>query len=194
MFKPASLTEVSELILPSPNKSRELDPIPTFLLKYYLSELIVPITKIINLSLRSGVFPYHFKHVHVNPFLKKPSLPANDLNSYRPIFILTFISKVLEKVLSSHLNIQLNCNHLSAVFYSAYEQFQSTETTLLKVHNDISLNIDTGTQQATDVGSMLGIGRYYIATSQTQYISNVAGLYFVVLDLHWYCDVGSMLY
>ena len=38
----------------------------------------------------------------------------------------------------------LNCNHLSNVFRSAYKQFHSTETTLLKVHNDISLNMDIG--------------------------------------------------
>jgi len=42
------------------------------------------------------------------------------------------------------LNVHLNCNHLSNVFESAYKQFHSTETALLKVHNDISLNMDTG--------------------------------------------------
>ena len=31
-------------------------------------------------------------------------------------------------------------------------------------------------------------------TTRTQCISNVAWLYYIVLDLHWYCDVGSMLY
>ena len=48
VFKPASLTEVSKLILSSPNKSCELDPIPTFLLKSCLHIIIAPITKIIN--------------------------------------------------------------------------------------------------------------------------------------------------
>ena len=104
-------------------------PIPTFLLKY---------------SLPSEVFPSYFKHAHVNSLLKKPSLPANNLNSYRPIFNLYFISLVLKKVLSSHLNVHLNCNHLCNIFLSAYNQLHSTETILLKVHDSISLNIDTG--------------------------------------------------
>ena len=96
MLKPASLSEVSKLILSSPNKSCELDHIPT--LKSCLHTLIVPITKIIHLSLGCGVFPSHFKHAHVIPFLKKSSsLPVNDLHSYRPISNLSFISKVLEK-------------------------------------------------------------------------------------------------
>jgi len=34
----------------------------------------------------------------------------------------------------------INC----LMFLVAYKQFHSTETALLKVHNDISLNIDTG--------------------------------------------------
>jgi len=42
------------------------------------------------------------------------------------------------------LNIDLNCNHLSNVFQSAYKQFHSTETALLKVHKDIALNMETG--------------------------------------------------
>ena len=67
---PASLTEVAKLILSSPNKSCELDPILTFPLKSCLHTPIVPITKIINASLRSGLFLFHFKL-----FLRKPSLP-----------------------------------------------------------------------------------------------------------------------
>jgi len=42
------------------------------------------------------------------------------------------------------LNVHLNFNHLSNVFQSAYKQFLSTETDLLKVHNDIALNMDKG--------------------------------------------------
>jgi len=133
MFKPASLTEVAQLVLTSPNKSRELDSMSIFLLKCFLRTLIVPITRIINLSLSSGVFPSHFKHADVNPLLKKP-LPVNDLNSFIPISNISFISKVFKKVVSSRLNVHLNCNHLYNGFQSAYKRFHSTETTLLKYH------------------------------------------------------------
>jgi len=89
---------------------------------------------IINLSLSSEVFPSHFNYAHVIPLLKKSSLPANDQNSYRPISNLSFISKVLEKVVSCRLNVHLNCNHLSTVFQSAYKLLHSTETAKIKVH------------------------------------------------------------
>ena len=42
------------------------------------------------------------------------------------------------------MNVHLNCIHLSYVFQSAYRQFHFTETALLKDHNDIALNMDTG--------------------------------------------------
>jgi len=62
---------------------------------------------ITNLSLSFGVFPSHFKHAHVSPLLKKSSLPANDLTSYRSIPNLSLISKVLEKGELYRLNIHI---------------------------------------------------------------------------------------
>ena len=84
------------------------------------------------------------KCAHVNPVLKKPTLPKEELNSYRPISNLSFISKILEKVVANRLRSHIYKNCLSNVSQSAYKQFHSTETALLKVHNDINLNIDNG--------------------------------------------------
>jgi len=143
-FEPATVDEVRTLIMSSPNKSCDLDPFPTILLKTCLEALLKPITDIINASLCSGFFPDDFKHAHVNPVLKKTSLTKEDLNSYRPISNLSFISKILEKVVAKRLRSHISTNDLSNVFQSAYKQFHSTETALLKVHNDINLNIDKG--------------------------------------------------
>ena len=144
MFKPVSLTGVAKLILSSLNKSCKPIPIPTFLLTSCLHTIIVPINQIINGSVSSGVFPSHYKHARVNSFLKKPSLQTNDLNSCRPSSNLSFLSKVLRQILSRRLNVYLNSNHLYNDLQSAYKQFHSTETALLKVHSDISLNMDRG--------------------------------------------------
>ena len=124
----------------SSSKSCDLDPIPTILLKACLDVLIKPITDIINASLCYGFFHYNFKWAHVNPVVKKPTLPKEELNSYRPISNLSFISKILETVVANRLRSHIYTN----VLQSAYKQFHSTETALLKVHNDINLNIDNG--------------------------------------------------
>ena len=80
-FEPVTADEVKKIIMSSPNKSCELDSLPTVLLKYCLDTLLKPITYVINASLCSGLFPYVFKHAHVNPLLKKTSLPKENLNS-----------------------------------------------------------------------------------------------------------------
>ena len=139
-FEPATTPEVRKIIMSSPSKSCDLDPIPTLLLKACLDVLIKPITYIINTSLCYGFFPDDFKCPHVNPVLKKPTLPKDELNSYIPISNLSFISKILEKVVANRLRSHIYKNGLSNVSQSAYKQFQSTETALLKVHNDINLN------------------------------------------------------
>ena len=69
----------------SPNKSCDLDPLTTILLKACLDILLKLITDIINASLCSDLFPDDFKHAHVNPLLKKTSLPKEDSNSCRPV-------------------------------------------------------------------------------------------------------------
>jgi hypothetical protein len=56
LFSPVTTTEVTSLILRCPTKSSSLDPIPTYHLKNLVDVLVAPITKIVNLSLSSGVY------------------------------------------------------------------------------------------------------------------------------------------
>ena len=65
------------IILKSTNASCDLDPFPTRLLKHYIDEVIVPITAIINLSMREGVVPPDFKQALVTPLIKKKTLCRN---------------------------------------------------------------------------------------------------------------------
>ena len=76
--------------------------------------------------------------------LNRCLLRIGNLNSYRPISNLSFISKVLEKVVASRLRCHIESNCMSNVLQSVYKQFYSTETTLLKVHNNVTLNVDKG--------------------------------------------------
>ena len=98
----------------------------------------------INLSLSEGIFPSSFKQALVQPLLKKSSLSTDDLNNFRPISNLNFISKIHEKVVASRIQSHLSSNSLSSSFQSAYRIFHSTETTLLKIHNDLILAMDRG--------------------------------------------------
>ena len=76
-FTHTTTSEVRSIILKSTNASCDLDPFPTRLLKHYIDDLIVPITAIINLSMREGVVPPDFKQALVTPLIKKKTLCRN---------------------------------------------------------------------------------------------------------------------
>ena len=75
---------------------------------------LVQSSQILSISL----FLKEFFHRHSNKLLsslfsKKPSLSTDDLNNFRPISNLIFISKILEKVVASRIQSHLSSNSLS---------------------------------------------------------------------------------
>ena len=126
----------------SSDTSCDLDAIPTSLLKSCLDVLIKPITIIVNMSLSEGSFPSTFKHALVKPLLKKHNLPQDELSSYRPISNLNFVSKVLERIIHARISSHLESFPSITPFQSAYRQFHSTETALLRIQNDLLLAIN----------------------------------------------------
>jgi hypothetical protein len=132
--------DVRRIIIESPTKSCTLDPIPTFLLKESIDALLPFITAMINASLQEGCLPVTQKHALVLALLKKTSLDPNELRNYRPVSNLTFISKVVERVVVKQLVDFLHLNSLMPRLQSAYRLrrhycgFCLTSTQLLTVN------------------------------------------------------------
>ncbi|XP_062609777.1 uncharacterized protein LOC134271591 [Saccostrea cucullata] len=143
-FTSASEAEVRKIIMASPSKSCELDPIPTSVLKSCVDSLLPTITTIINKSLSESTVPTSLKNAVVRPLLKKQGLDKEVLKNYRPVSNLPFISKILENVVNSRLEDHLQSNHLHDRQQSAYRVYHSTETALLRVHHDITSALDKG--------------------------------------------------
>lgn len=141
-FRPTTEDEVQKIISEAPSKWSVLDPIPTWLLKLCLEELLPIITKIVNLSLSSGEMPSNLKESILLPLLKKIALDPEIFNHFRPVSNLAFLSKVVEKVVGVRLRTHITENKLDDPFQSAYKQYHSTETALVRVCNDILLALD----------------------------------------------------
>ena len=138
-FLPATEEEVRIAILSASDASCSLDVIPTNFFKSCLHVLLKPITNIVNLCLIEGCFPSQYKHAIVSPLIKKWNLPKDELNSYRPISHLNFISKIVERIVHSRLSMHLNSFSSMSKFQSAYRPLHSTESALLKIQNDLLL-------------------------------------------------------
>ncbi len=90
-------------------------------------------THIINTSLLTGIFPTTFKQARVTPLLKKPTLNTSLIENYRPVSLLPFIAKTLERVVFNQVSLFLSQNNKLDAKQSGFRSGHSTETELLSV-------------------------------------------------------------
>ena len=138
--------EVKNLIGSALNKSCQLDPAPTWLVKDMRGVLLPFVALLFSKSLKTGCFPAAFKLAVIRPLLQKSGLDPSQPKNYRPaVSNLPFLSKLLERVVQIRLQVFLDSNNLMTATQSAYRQFHSTETAVIAVYNDLLLAADSGT-------------------------------------------------
>ena len=188
-FQSVTVNEIEKLIKNSPNKSCELDPIPTDLVKKCGRVLAPVITRIINASLRLGVVPQVCKKAVIHPTLKKAGLDQECLKNYRPISNLPYLSKLLEKIVFSQLTTYLQDNNLFDSFQSAYKPGHSVETLLVNLTDIVFRELDSGNITALimlDMSSAFDTVDHAILIQRLRYL----GIKGTVLDwfISYLCD------
>ena len=86
--------------------------------------------------------PGDLKEGALSPLLKKLLLDPEILKHFRPITNLPYLSKLLEKTVDIQIVTHCIENELDEIYQSAYKQFYSTETALLRVDNDFMCALD----------------------------------------------------
>ena len=91
-----------------------------------------------------GTLPDAFKTAVVTPLIKKANLPSDDLKNYCPVSGLSFISKLVERVVARQLLEHIHVNNLDNPYQLAYKAGHSTETALLSIKNEVHLSLSRG--------------------------------------------------
>ena len=123
-------------------KSVGLDDLHPRLLKVSAHLIASPIALIFNHSIQTGHFPQDFKLAKIIPIPKSES--SNDINNYRPISLLSIVSKVFERAVHSQLLSFLKKENLLSERQSGFRPKHSTSTCLTEICDFLYEHLDKG--------------------------------------------------
>ena len=141
-FPEISENEILRTVNSLKNASAGWDHIPTFIAKRSLQYYLKPLTHLINKSIHQGIFPDDLKIAKVFPVYK--SGDKSDISNYRPISVLSFFSKVFEKIMYNHVIDFINTNNLLSKQQFGFRKHHSTNHAVITLIDQISAALDCG--------------------------------------------------
>ena len=143
VLRPATLPELSKAIgRMSSSRAVGEDGVPLHAIKECFAVIGPHLLHMINRSIATHVFPAAWKIARVTPIHK--SGDRSDVSNFRPISILSVLSKITEKVVSMQLVSYLLGNHLLTPLQYAYRPSHCTEDAMLDAVEWISQAVETG--------------------------------------------------
>ena len=128
-----------------PSKAHGPDGLPSRILKECAHQLAPSLHYLFTKSLKISQVPAEWKLANIIPIHKKGN--KNHVENYRPISLLSIVSKTLERCVLNHISHHIQSNIHSAQF--GFVSGRSCATQLLSILNIIGKNLDKGLQ--TDV-------------------------------------------
>ena len=138
-------------------------------------------------SLSTGYFPNNWKEAIVNPLFKKG---ANDFayKNLRPVGNLQLVSKITERAVFDLVYAHVMNNELFPELQLAYRKSHSTETALVKIVNDILLDMN---RQHVSLLELLNLSAAFDTVDYTILLRHFETLFGVTGDaIKW---IGSYL-
>lgn len=141
-LQPVGEATVFNFIKSIDSNATGVDGISRDLILLSLPRTLAIITNIINKSIVTGVVPSQWKKALITP-IPKVDKPSN-LNDLRPISILPFLSKLLEKSIYYQLNGYIEKHNILPSLQSGFRKCRGTVTALLDVSDNILKEQDDG--------------------------------------------------
>ena len=117
----------------SNSRSTGIDELDSFSVKLAADLIAQPVHHIVTLSILQKRFPTSWKYSKVIPLHKKEDVLER--KNYRPVAILSPLSKVLEKIVYEEIYAYFTRNSLFHPNLHGYRKNRSTQTALLQMYN-----------------------------------------------------------
>ena len=134
--------EIRTIILSTKNSSPGWDDIPASVAKKCIGSYIAPLTHVINNSILEGIFPTELKLARVVPLFK--SGDSSKITNYRPISVLSFFSKIFERVMYNHILNFMDHNDSIYKHQFGFRQRHSTQQAIITLVVKITSSLDNG--------------------------------------------------
>ena len=124
------------------NASKSSLDIPNKFIKIAVQPLSIPLTKIYNQSIETGIVPDILKVSQISPVYKGGD--ATDPSNYRPIATLSPFSKVLELLVYNELYSFIDKHQILYKYQFGFKKGYSTEQAILEITDNLKLATDKG--------------------------------------------------
>jgi hypothetical protein len=140
---PADITEVIAVLgRLKRDTSPGIDEVNTEMFQMVKEHIAPPISHIFNLSIEQGRFPESAKIALLVPIHKKGD--TREVSNYRPISLLTTLSKILEKLMKARLVDFLERFRILSENQFGFRNGKNTEGAIMRLTHFISQNLDNG--------------------------------------------------
>ena len=184
LFRAVNETEIfKELKLLRRKKATGLDNFPPGLSKDAASVIAKPLAFVINLSLETGSVPAEWKVAKVIPQFKSGS--SAEIDNYRPISILSILSKILEKMVYKQLIFYLESNRLLSDYQFGFRSNRSTELAVTYFNNLVRKEADCG--KATGA-VFIDLSKAFDTVSHSVLLNKLSLYGIQDTELQWFMD------
>ena len=179
---PTTPAEINNIILHSKSKkSTGFDTIDSYIVKQIAPQIVNQLANIFNKSVLTGIVPSKLKIAKVIPLYntKDPALFSN----YRPISLLPFFSKILERLMYNRLYNFLTEHNILSMNQFGFRKNYSTFLALMDLVDSISKNIDEGNYS---IGIVLDLSKAFDTINHTILLDKLCRYGIRGVTLNWF--------
>ena len=179
---PTTPAEINNIIIYSKSKkSTGFDNIDSYIVKQIAPQIVNQLANIFNKSFLTGIVPSKLKIAKVIPLYKTKDHAL--FSNYRPISLLPFFSKILERLMHNRLYNFLTEHNILAMNQFGFRKNYSTFLALMDLVDSISKNIDEGNYS---IGIFLDLSKAFDTIDHTILLDKLCRYGIRGVTLNWF--------